>query len=283
MLKRQLNTLETKKYRGRSSMALSLYIGSNKKLGSASGSLVRILQDVSKNLTDDISKKYEVVFGNTPRWRDWVIDGAKAEEIVNNKLIKSKAYKGYRKKISDFLRDAWKERYREIIDAYAANVGSYKKDGYRGHYLRKKRGKDFGGKFPYGGSWMNTAAGSKSIKYVTPGLMTGFLRESISDAIDDGVRGNTAPIKFSNTPLQIASISNIEDGASQEYMNAYYFWNRVRKGSRFYGGVSKFRNQRMFELNAHQMRDASQIMSDAVVKDFLPELRNILSDMKARI
>lgn len=282
MLKRELNTLEVKKYRTRSDLAISLLIGNNKKFGKKSGSLARILNNIAQNLTKDIAKKYEMVFGKNPTWRDWVINGSRAEDMINQKLVKSSAYKGYRKKLSNFLKQAWKERYKEIIDKYSAQVGGYKADSpYGPHYVRKKRAKD--GNL-YGGSWQKSAPASNGVKYVSPGLMTGYLRQSISSAISDAVNGaKDGPMEFSNSPLQIASISNIEDGKSDEFKNGYYFWNRVVKGSKGYGGVSDFRRQRMFALNASQMRDASAIMTDAVVKDFLPELKNILSELKVKV
>jgi hypothetical protein len=276
-LLRSLNTAETKKYRSRSDMALSFAMSGGQ--GSGNGSVIKSLKKISDSLTSDISKKYETIFGNSPSWRQWMVEGERAEEIVSRQFIKSKGLASYRRKLKSALKQIWLDRYQEIMQKYSGAVGNYKTNpSYRSHYARKKRASGGG---LYGGSWQRSASSSSGVKYVSPGLMTGYLRRSISDGISSSIDGSAqSTFKVGASPVQIASVSSIEEGKDPKYMNAFYFLNRMIKGSKGYSGISEFKRQRLFYLKANQMRDVSQIMSDAVANDFIPELRDIVANLK---
>ena len=275
-LVRALNTAETKKYRTRSDMALSLAISGGQ---GKTGSVISSLKKISDELTSDISKKYSTIFGNSPSWRQWMIDGERAEDIVSRQFVRSKGLASYRRKLKSALKEIWLERYQEIMQTYSGAVGSYKtNESYQRHYYRKKKASG-GGR--YGGTWQRSAPGSYGVKYVSPGLMTGYLRRSISDGIASSIDGaGDSTFKVGASPVQISSVSDIESGKDPKYMNAFYFLNRMIKGSRGYSGISEFKRQRLFYLKANQMRDVSQIMSDAVANDFIPELKEIVANLK---
>lgn len=279
-LVRNLNTAETKKYRGRSGLAISLVLGNNPD-NDQSYKVLRMLEKISNELTKDISSKYQAIFGKSPTWRDWVVNGEKAESIVAQKFNSSKGLASYRRKLKTVLKDIWMQRYQDIITKYSGAIGNYKTNpAYKAHYVRKRRARD-GDRF--GGNWPNTPPGKLGVSYVSPGLMSGYLRKSISDAIGDSIdgKGNDA-FKVAASPTQIASVSAIEEGKDEKYMNAFYFLNRITKGSKGYSGISEFKRQRLFFLTANQMRDVSQLMSDAVVNDFIPELKKIISELKSK-
>ena len=206
------------------------FIGS---LLSGKNSLEKKLKETVNKWTDELNQKiadeYRELFGNTPMWSDWVDNPVKAAKIAENrrsrsqKARNSRFFKQYSTNIQKIYTQYWKERYNEIKKLYPwhpNDSSNYKKSNpYKKHYRYKVRN--------YGsGSRHN----GKPIKYVSPALMTGFLKMSIAQAIK---KDGNEYLEIFNDPLAVGFIFRPENyptpkGGNMSYVE--YFWNRASNG-----------------------------------------------------
>jgi len=160
--------------------------------------------------------------------------------------------------INHFVR-AWRKRYQFYIQQYTAANPDWRT---RRWYKWKKKAKKFGGKAAYN---------DKKIKYSTPALATGFLRQSIESAFRSG---GTEYLSISNPMVSRWVTTNKHFDLDYNY-DGY-------KGRNSQDGYPIFFESRLKDIGVVEKKSSKNFKKDSIVSiedDDWEEMAEIMIDM----
>lgn len=151
------------------------------------------LKSLTTDILDNIDDRFEEYLGMRLSGDSGLVDPEAVMRASFNRSV-PRAYRNVRTKITIFLANAWKRKYERVRKSFAA----YKPIGSDGLGRKKwsKYKKDMAGEVM---DWS-----PQPLKYSTPGLATGFLR----DTFEKGFRLKNDSIKISTTPEVVGFVAD---------------------------------------------------------------------------
>lgn len=233
-------------------------------------SVSAIAEDFLETINEKLGDKYREIFGNEGApWEAWVENRAAAERINQERALQLKrsSLKSFNNKVEQILARYWEERYNEIIDIYYSswNIGDYTRSlPYANHYHKKRS--TFG---------LSAEHNGYSIRYLSPGLMTGYLKKSLFDAINQSANSGNDHLSIGTNPLSVNykfDPYSYPNGPRSSRSYVEMFWNTANRDA----GLDP---TDIFKLGDEHWQLISKEIDILVENKIIPEFREALRNV----